>query len=450
VTAVTTVAQERLGPRILTRPEHPISRRNISREALKVLYRLQRSGYLAYLVGGSVRDLMIGRTPKDFDVATNARPREIRSLFRNSRTIGRRFRLVHVFFRDEVVEVATFRASPEPPEGPDDWEEAEQEAMEADAEEVRRAPLPEEPASFGTPEEDARRRDFTINALFYDISDFSVLDYVGGIDDLHAGMVRTIGDPDTRFQEDPVRMMRALEYSIRLGFELDPETADAIGRNSHGIQSVSGARLTYELFEALRSGAATGIIDAWCRAGLVELAFPNLRCTSSDTARLLQAVDRRIAEGGRLADSSLIGAFFLARFFAIVGNLTGEGAKIDNVELLQRLHDLLAPTAADMHLSNLTVHLLHQGLFTLTKMTRPPERGRQVVKLSRQDYFPVAWDLHGLATTAEFMAPEAHEAWARALLRVQQGGPVEEIVSNEEGAPRRRRRRRPRRGRRRR
>jgi len=143
VTAVTTAATERCGPRILARAEHPISRRDIAREALKVLYRLQGGGYLAYLVGGSVRDLMLGRTPKDFDLATNARPREIRNLFRNSRTIGRRFRLVHVFFRDAIVEVATFRASPEPPEGPDDWEEAEHEAMETDTDEAARAPLPE-------------------------------------------------------------------------------------------------------------------------------------------------------------------------------------------------------------------------------------------------------------------------------------------------------------------
>ena len=161
MTSVTTVATERPGPRVLARAEHPISRRDISTEALKVLYRLERSGYIAYLVGGSVRDLMLGRTPKDFDLATNARPREIRNLFRNSRTIGRRFRLVHVFFRETIVEVATFRASPEPPEGPDDWEEAEQEAIEADTEVAETAPLPEEPESWGTPEEDARRRDFT-------------------------------------------------------------------------------------------------------------------------------------------------------------------------------------------------------------------------------------------------------------------------------------------------
>jgi len=444
---VTTAATERSGPRILTRAEHPISRRDIAREALKVLYRLQGAGYQAYLVGGSVRDLMLGRTPKDFDLATNARPREIRNLFRNSRTIGRRFRLVHVFFRDTIVEVATFRASPEPPEGPDEWEEAEHEAMEADAEEAGRAPLPEEPAVWGTPEEDALRRDFTVNGLFYDIADFSVIDHVGGIEDLQAGVIRTIGNPDLRFQEDPVRMMRALEYAVRLGFALEADTAGAIARNRDAIRTVSGARLNYELFEGLRSGAAAGIFAAWDRAGLFDLAFPDLHCNGSDTARLLQAVDRDVAAGVTYADAGLVGAFFLPRFLEVVREMTTDGQRLDNVGLLQRLRDLLEPTAAGLHLSNHTVHLLHHGLFTLTKMARAPERGRQVVKLSRQDYFPVAWQLQGLAASAGLIQPEVHGAWARALERVRQGTPDDQVLAGAEAAPARRRRRRSRRGR---
>lgn len=444
-----TVANDRLAPRILARPDHPVSRGDMSRQALKVLYRLQRSGYLAYLVGGGVRDLMLGRTPKDFDVATNARPREIRSLFRNSRTIGRRFRLVHVFFRDEIVEVATFRASPEPPEGPDDWEEAEHEAMEADAEEGRRAPVPEEPASYGTPEEDARRRDFTVNALFYDISDFSVIDYVGGIEDLEAGVIRCIGDPDVRFAEDPVRMMRALEYRVRLGFDLEPATAAAVERGIDGIKTVSGARLTYELFEALRSGAAAGIVRAWRSAGLFDAAFPTLGGSSAEAARLLEAVDEGAPGGSRWADASLIGVFFLSPFLAIVRRMSADGQRLDNVELLEALRDLLAPTAAEMHLSNHALHLVHQGLFTLTKLARPPERGRQVVKLSRQDYFPVAWQLQGLTAAAGLSDPSVREAWARALDRVQKGAAEDEIVAGQPAAPPRRRRR-SRRGRRRR
>jgi poly(A) polymerase len=444
------VAAERPGPRVLARAEHPLSRRDISKEALKVLYRLQRSGYIAYLVGGSVRDLMLGRTPKDFDLATNARPREIRNLFRNARTIGRRFRLVHVFFRDTIIEVATFRASPEPPEGPDDWEEAEHEAMEADSEVAGQAPLAEVPESWGTPEEDARRRDFTVNALFYDIADYSVIDHVGGIEDLNAGVIRTIGNPDVRFQEDPVRMMRALEYAVRLGFSLEAGTAAAIERNRDAIRTVSGARLNYELFEGLRSGAAAGIVAAWRSVGLFDLAYPNLRCDGPSTARLLEAIDQGIRARVPHADASLVGAFFLARFLEVVREMSSDGQRLDNVELLQRLRDLLEPTAAGLHLSNHTVHLLHHGLFTLTKMVRAPERGRQVVKLSHQDYFPVAWQLHGLAAAAGLVQPEVHTAWARALDRLRQGGSEEEVIAVGETPPSPQRSRRSRRRRRRR
>ena len=209
---------EYLSPKVLARPEHQLSRGSLSAEALKVLYRLHRSGYAAYLVGGSVRDLLLGHRPKEFDVATNARPQEIRRLFRNSRVIGRRFRLVHVFFRAGIIEVATFRASPEPPESPNDWEEAAAEEAEENTTTARPQPATED-VVFGTPAEDARRRDFTVNALFYNIADFSIIDHVGGIKDLERGLIRTIGDPDQRFIEDPVRMMRALEYSVRLGFE---------------------------------------------------------------------------------------------------------------------------------------------------------------------------------------------------------------------------------------
>ncbi|HEX3070414.1 MAG TPA: hypothetical protein VHX14_17735, partial [Thermoanaerobaculia bacterium] len=181
-------------PVYVDRSDHPISRRRIPENVLKVLYRLHRSGYRAYLCGGSVRDLLMSGTPKDFDIATDAHPAEIRRLFRNSRIIGRRFRLVHIIFQDMLVEVATFRREPERNE---------------DAAEL----LITDDNTFGSPLQDARRRDFTINALFYNIADFSVIDYVGGLEDVEAKRVRVIGDPDVRFREDPVRMMRAVEFA---------------------------------------------------------------------------------------------------------------------------------------------------------------------------------------------------------------------------------------------
>ena len=278
-------------PRVLARPEHSLSRKRISSNALKVLYRLRRAGYLAYLVGGGVRDLLLGRKPKDFDIGTNARPEEIRRLFKNSRIIGRRFRLVHIFFRGEIVEVSTFRAGPEPPEGPDDWDEGVLEEQEADAPDglVSNA-VRDDNAVYGTPEQDAWRRDLTVNGLFYDISDFSVIDWVGGLEDLREGIIRTIGPPEVRFEEDPVRMMRALEYEVRLGFRLERTTEDAIGNRSELITEAVPARLTYELMEGLRSGHAAGIWERWNRFGLLGRAFPDLDRDPDTIPSLLRPV----------------------------------------------------------------------------------------------------------------------------------------------------------------
>lgn len=432
-----------LQPRVLARPEHRISRGNISSEALKVLYRLHRSGYAAYLVGGSVRDLLLGKRPKDFDIATNARPQEIRRLFRNSRTIGRRFRLVHVYFRGGVVEVATFRASPEPPESPDDWEEAVAEEAEENAVMDRPQPASED-VVYGSPAEDARRRDFTVNALFYDISDFSVIDHVGGIEDLERGVIRTIGDPEQRFAEDPVRMMRALEYSVRLGFEIDPRTTEAIASQKNLIAEASAPRLTYELLESLRSGHAAGIHEAWRRAGVFTKAFPDLPIDTDESIRVLKMVDREIGDGREFSDPSLIGSYFLGRFLAIAEEETSDTGRIDNPQLLGRLRESLEPASTSMHLSNQTLHLLHQGLFALTKMRRPPDRGRQVLKLARQDYFQVAWDLYDFAVALGYISPEAHQGWTRALRKVgareRRDRPRRQVT--ERRRPRRRQRRR--------
>src|SRR5437588_7318002 len=204
---------------IIDRANHAISRRRIPENVLKVLYRLHRSGYRAYLCGGSVRDLLTNRTPKDFDVSTDAHPMEIRRLFRNSRIIGRRFRLVHILFQDMTVEVSTFRREPE---------------RAAQTEDVENLLITND-NTFGSPLQDARRRDFTINALFYNIADFSVIDYVAGLEDMERKHVRVIGNPDIRFREDPVRMMRAIEFASRLGSEIEEQTYAAILRHKSEI-----------------------------------------------------------------------------------------------------------------------------------------------------------------------------------------------------------------------
>src|SRR5262250_753678 len=238
-------------PRIVPREEHPISRRDIDPDALKVLYRLRQGEHTAYLVGGSVRDLLLGRRPKDFDIGTSAHPYQVKKLFRNCWIIGRRFRLAHVKFGQKVIEVATFRRQVAP------GEEVVQDGVPApDPTTPEGEHLIHRDNTFGTPEEDAFRRDFTVNALFYDIATFSVIDYVGGLDDLRARVVRAIGDPDVRVREDPVRMLRAVALASRLDFAIDPPLESAIRRQRHEIARSSPPRLVEEYYKILRAGSS--------------------------------------------------------------------------------------------------------------------------------------------------------------------------------------------------
>jgi poly(A) polymerase len=264
-------------PTVVARSDHSISRRDIDPDALKVLYRLHEHEHIAYLVGGSVRDLLLGRRPKDFDVGTSAHPHQVKKLFRNCWIIGRRFRLAHVKFGPKTIEVATFRRQVDPSELPSDPTEGDQ-AVEATPDPAVAADatfeaqvqaegthlakvrahdrLVHRDNTFGTPEEDAFRRDFTINALFYDISTFSIIDYVGGLTDLEHRLIRSIGDPGVRFLEDPVRMMRAVVFAARLDFWIDEPILEAIEIHRHEISRAAPARLMEEYFKILRSGFA--------------------------------------------------------------------------------------------------------------------------------------------------------------------------------------------------
>src|SRR3954466_15369255 len=245
-------------PVIVPRAEHPISRSQVDADALKVLYRLHQNGYIAYLVGGSVRDLLLGRHPKDFDIGTSAHPYQGKRLFRNCWIIGRRFRLAHVRFGPKTIEVATFRRLVSAAELADAEaaEEADVQADRVPLEGDDRDRLVHRDNTFGTPEEDAFRRDFTINALFYDIGTFSIIDYVGGLKDLENRLIRSIGDPGVRFLEDPVRMMRAVVFAARLDFWIDEPILDAFETHRHEIGHAAPARLVEEYFKILRSGYA--------------------------------------------------------------------------------------------------------------------------------------------------------------------------------------------------
>ncbi len=276
--------------RIIPREQHVISRKNISKAALRVLYRLNEAGYQAYLVGGAVRDLLLGGHPKDFDVATNATPEDVKRLFRNSRLIGRRFRLAHVVYGPEIIEVATFRGTGE--------EEGEGDRHIVDGRIVR-------DNVWGTIEEDAIRRDFRVNALYYDISDFSVRDYVGGMQDVQDRVLHLIGDPATRYREDPVRMLRAVRLAAKLNFRIDTAAAAPFAELGPLLADAAPARLFDESLKLFLAGHGLKSFHMLEQTGLLKFMFPATARALKRGDKALRALveqglantDARIAEG---------------------------------------------------------------------------------------------------------------------------------------------------------
>ncbi|MFM1891161.1 MAG: hypothetical protein RLZ44_238 [Pseudomonadota bacterium] len=251
-----------VNPTVIPRSEHVISRANISENALKVLYRLKNAGFQAYLVGGGVRDLLLGREPKDFDVATDARPEQVRDVFRNCRLIGRRFRLAHVHFGQEIIEVATFRGIRADEDAAADDHQTENGMLLTDN-------------VYGSIEEDALRRDFSVNALYYNIEDFSVIDYADGMADLKSGVLRLLGDPEQRYREDPVRMLRAARFAAKLGFRLDPATEAPVTRLAPLLAEVPPARLFDEMLKLFLSGTAVTAFEILRQHELFAQLFPD-------------------------------------------------------------------------------------------------------------------------------------------------------------------------------
>ncbi|MBV5308363.1 polynucleotide adenylyltransferase PcnB [Chromatium okenii] len=287
-------------PVILPRPQHNISRTHISDNALKVLYRLRQENFQAHLVGGGVRDLLLGHEPKDFDIATDATPEQVRQVFRNCRLIGRRFRLAHVHFGHDIIEVATFRGC-------------------GDATDQRNRQLTNgmivRDNIYGTIEEDALRRDFTINALYYDISDFSVLDYAGGIADLQRGVLRLIGDPEQRYREDPVRMLRAVRFACKLGFTIDPPTERPLFALGALLADISPARLFDELIKLFESGYGLEVFEKLRHYQLFQQLFPDTEeCLAHEehefpltfVSRGLASTDQRIHANKPVATAFLL------------------------------------------------------------------------------------------------------------------------------------------------
>lgn len=298
----------------------PITPERIDPDALKVVRRLQQFRYQAYVVGGGVRDLLLGSTPKDFDVATNATPNEIRRLFRNARIIGRRFRLAHLLFGRKVIETSTFRKNPRDGEV-ENGEAAEPaepaESLPANNGEPQDDLLIRRDNVFGTAEEDATRRDFTINGLFYDPVENRIIDYVGGLEDLQAGIVRTIGDADIRMREDPIRILRAIRFAARLGLEIEPATRAALMSHRNDIARCAAPRILEDLYRLLRRGAAQSSLALLRETGVLEMLLPEL-CKAYETPtmvechdRALFALDQRTAAAGAPPPNAVLLALLL-------------------------------------------------------------------------------------------------------------------------------------------
>lgn len=292
---------------IIPRPEHSISRDNIDDSALKVLYRLHKAGYRAMLVGGGVRDLLLGHTPKDFDIATDAHPEDVKKLFSNSRLIGRRFRLAHVFFGREIIEVATFRGAPEEAQDDDDREHNDSGRIIRDN-------------VYGQLEDDVWRRDFTVNALYYDIADFSIVDYTSAMDDVKNKVLRLIGDPETRYREDPVRMIRAIRFAAKLGFTIHPETEKPIYELGYLLTDIPAARLFEEVLKLFHSGQGNVCLEMLRKYDLLQYLFKQTdeALKVGDTGfetfiqLALQSTDARINQGKPVTPAFLFAAMLWA------------------------------------------------------------------------------------------------------------------------------------------
>lgn len=287
---------------VYQRSEHHISRSQLSANALKVLYRLKESDFQAYLVGGCVRDLLLGREPKDFDVVTDAHPEQIKKVFRNCRLIGRRFRLAHVYFGREIIEVATFRGS----------SENNNESRAHENGRLLRDNV------YGTLEEDVWRRDFTVNALYYNIADFSVVDFVGGMDDHQRGMLKLIGDAEVRYQEDPVRMLRTVRFAVKLSFNLHPDSEHAMIKLAYLLNAIPAARLNDEMLKLFLSGYAIQTFEMLRHFNLFAVLFPetdnNLASEEQGFPKLFLAkalanTDARLATGKTVTPYFLMAVF---------------------------------------------------------------------------------------------------------------------------------------------
>jgi poly(A) polymerase len=425
-------------PRIIPRDAHTVSRAHVSQNALRVLYRLREGGFQAFLVGGCVRDLLLGLEPKDFDVATDALPEEVRKLFRNCRLVGRRFRLAHVFFGREIIEVATFRAATAPEQGEEpivDSEVEDDAEPAADSDEPLDVVLAEHASdservfdktgrivrdnAYGNIDDDVWRRDFTANALYYNIADFSIWDYTHGVEDVSARRLRLIGDPETRYREDPVRMLRAARFEAKLGFEIDPATAEPLERLRDLLGGVPPARLFDETLKLFLTGHGVQSLEVLRRRGLLAALLPSVdEYLSSHPGSV---VEQLLIQGLRNTDARARVDKPVTPTFLFALLLYGPIAKFIEAMPPERWHEIGAILeACEKAVREVQEHVTiprrfslgMREMFALQPRLEHP-RGRRALRVLEHPRFRAAYDLLLLRAEQGLASREMAEWWTR-------------------------------------
>nr|WP_269811541.1 MULTISPECIES: polynucleotide adenylyltransferase PcnB [Buttiauxella] len=381
---------------VIPRDQHALSRKDISENALKVLYRLNKAGYEAYLVGGGVRDLLLGKQPKDFDVTTSATPDQVRKLFRNCRLVGRRFRLAHVMFGPEIIEVATFRGHHEEQKSDKQTSQTGQNGM------LLRDNI------FGSIEEDAQRRDFTINSLYYSVADFSVRDYVGGLRDLRNGVIRLIGDPETRYREDPVRMLRAVRFAAKLNMTISPETGEPIPRLATLINDVPPARLFEESLKLLQAGHGYDTYELLREYQLFQPLFPTITRYFTEQGdspmermitQVLKNTDNRIHNDMRVNPAFLFSAIFWYPQLEMAQKLTQESGLAYMDAFALAMNEVLDEACRALAIPKRITTLVRDIWGLQLRLSR--RQGKRAWKLMEHPKFRAAYDLLALRAEVE-------------------------------------------------
>ena len=386
---------------IIPRSHHHVSKTDISANALKVLNRINSAGFQAYLVGGSVRDLLLHKAPKDFDIATNATPTQIRGLFRNARIIGRRFKLVHILYHREIIEVATFRGN---------------ESVDNNQQTNDRGMLIRD-NTFGTFEEDAWRRDFTINSLYYNINDASIVDFTGGVKDVNMRLIRMIGDPVTRYQEDPVRMLRAIRFSAKLHFEVAPETAAPLHQLSSLITDISGSRLFDEMIKLFQCGEAESVQRLLIKYGLFAHLFAqtNKLLTSHYPVNALlvialESTDTRIRENKPVTPAFVFAILLWFPLMARAEQLRNEG--MDPLPALEKaMSQVIAEQNKVVTIPKRFTQVMRE--IWLLQYRFPKRLGHRAFGLLEHPRFRAAYDFLALRALAGDETMELAEWWTK-------------------------------------